>query len=652
MLPRNLKREHPGASVAAESPKVQVNKEDFPRPGSCYEPLKEGQFRILKLAPGPPKDDTDDIISCSFAIASMNAPQSMKYEAISYLWGAPNQKSEKIHLVDAQGKEHPIYIRSHLYQALKNLRHPEQERLFWVDALCVNHNSANQAEKNMQAAMKRYVFRNATNLCFWLGEDENSKKALKFIPRIMDLTAIERLASDEKSYDDWVAFVALLRNPVFGRLWLVQEVAVAQNITLHCGQPAIYYGDLVDAVAMFKCYRHKIAVVFRRNGKNPKELSDRQVTMAERFIEVSVNALRVITTSNGQQKTLRLLSLEALVSYLHELNASNDLDRIYSVLAIANDGPKLDDTTLMPVPLAPGEEAPLIPPLDYDAESAAVYRAFVIQSIKNSHSLDIICRYWARPVKKGPLPTWVRPKQLLQKPIETVVSERTEADSLVGLPDHNNYHASRGTLAQIDSKISASTLILRVKGFKLDTIDTLRPRASEGIILYEWLKDGGFMKSSRHQPTVPDALWRTLVADRGPMGTMPPSWYARAFDYCLLHSNNGDINTNRLLHECQADSSLVVDFLQRVQSIIWNRRFLVSKDNKWIGLAPTAAEQNDVLVILHGCSVPVALRPVEEDGKVAGWLLVGECYVHGMMDGEAMGFKDVHEIVEEQFEIR
>jgi hypothetical protein len=649
VLPKNLKRDHPGASVAAEAPKEQVkNKEDY-RPASCYEHLTEGQFRILKLAPGPPQDDADDIISCSFAIATMDPNQSMKYEAISYLWGVPNQKSEKIHLVDAQGKEHPIYIRSNLYQALKNLRHPKKERLFWVDALCVNHSSGNLPEKKMQAAMKRYVFRNATNLCFWLGEDESAKKALKFIPKIMDLTAIERLVSDKNSYDDWAAFVALLRNPVFSRLMIVQEVAVAQNITLHCGQPAIYYGDLVDAVAMFKCYRNKIAVLFRKNGRNPKELSDRQVTMAERFIEVSVNALRVITTSNGEQKTIRLLSLEALVSYLHELNATDGLDRIYSVLAIANDGPKLHDTTQIPVA---GQEAGLIPLFDYDAEVAAVYRAFVIQSIQKSRSLDIICRYWARPVKNETLPTWVRPTQLHQKAIETAVSERTEADSLVGLPDHNNYHASRGTLAQIDAPISASTLTLTVTGFRLDIIATLAPRASEGIILYEWLSLGGCKKNSRHQITVPDAFWRTLVADRGPMGTMPPSWYSRAFDYCLLHSNMGDINTNRLLQDCEADSSLVVGFLQRVQSIIWNRKFLVSETYKWIGLAPTAAEEKDVLVILHGCSVPVVLRPVKEEGQVVGWLLVGECYVHGMMDGEAMGFREVHKIVEEQFEIR
>jgi hypothetical protein len=651
VLPKSLKREHPGAFVAAEAPKEQVkNKEDF-RPASCYEHLKEGQFRILKLAPGPPQEDTDDIISCSFAIATMDPDQPMKYEAISYLWGVPNQKPEKIHLVDSQGKEHPIYIRSHLYQALKNLRHPKKERLFWVDALCINHSSGNQAEKNSQAGMKRYIFHTAQNLCFWLGEDDSSKKALKFIPRIMDLTAIERLASDEKTYDDWAAFVALLRNPVFSRLWLLQEVAVAQNITLHCGQPAIYYGDLVDAVAMFKCYRHKIAGLFRKNGKNPKELSDRQVTMAERFIEVSVNALRIIRTADGELKTHRRLSLEALVSYLTDLSASNPLDRIYSMLAIAKDGPKLDERTLMSIP-NDGHGAIHI---DYSANVVDVYQDFVIRAIESSDSLDIICRLWANPMNED-LPTWMQPLQRNPLPqLDSLLSERTEPDSLVGLPDYNNYHASRGTKATARLKSQSSfandrSKILSVRGIRVDTIAKLGPRASEGIILYEWLQLGGCTRNSRHQITVPEAFWRTLVADRGPMGTMPPSWYARAFDYCLLHSNYGDINTNRLLHNCEADSSLVVDFLQRVQSIIWNRKFLVSEKNRWIGLVPMATLETDFICILYGCSVPVILRQVKTDEGITYFQLVGECYVHGIMDGEIIDAADKY--AEEEFDLR
>jgi hypothetical protein len=85
----------------------------------------------------------------------------------------------------------------------------------------------------------------------------------------------------------------------------------------------------------------------------------------------------------------------------------------------------------------------------------------------------------------------------------------------------------------------------------------------------------------------------------------------------------------------------VVDFLQRVQSVVWNRKFLVSKKYEWIGLAPMAAQVGDILVVLNGCSVPVVFRP-GIDGR---FQFVGECYIHGMMDGEAvenLGFFEEH----------
>jgi hypothetical protein len=131
-----------------------------------------------------------------------------------------------------------------------------------------------------------------------------------------------------------------------------------------------------------------------------------------------------------------------------------------------------------------------------------------------------------------------------------------------------------------------------------------------------------------------------LVADCGPNGANAPSWYCRAFIYCLQHlTPTRDINTNKLIAETEAESSLVLNFLLRVQSVIWNRKFLVSKRNRWIGLAPMAAHAEDIICVLHGCSVPVVLRPLRmnvlPDSSVR-YLFVGECYIHGMMDGEAV----------------
>jgi hypothetical protein len=621
---KGIKREHPGSPRPVPDPPPARREEP---PASAYLPLGEREFRILVLAPGR-KEDKE--VRCSFLTASMSEPP--QYEAVSYLWGGNNEAQQTmvdIKLLDSHGKSYSIFTKSNLYNALRSLRHPKDVRKFWVDALCINR--SNDVEKNQQIAMKRFIFRNATNLCFWLGEDANSKAALNFVPRILDLTGIDQLVKDDTSIEGWVAFVALLKNTVFSRLWLVQEVAVAQNVTLHCGQPAIHYGDLVDAVAMFVSFRDDISQLFRLNNRNHKDLADRKMRMAERFIDLSTNALRV--TPSGIQ---RLLSLESLVSQLGDFNASDPRDRIFSVLAIAKDGPKLEGETLMEAsPLATRREGVLR--IDYGRETLDVYQDFVVHAIKRSRSLDLICRHWASSVseKEANLPTWVRPLQSsLQAPFDSNIAGRTAADSLVGLPDHNYYNASRGKAADFhfEAQPFRSSKSLFAKGLRVDTISKLGPRASEGIILYEWLELGGCVGVGEN---VPDIFWRTLVADRGPDGSNAPSWYTRAFLYCLHQYPTGDINTNRLIHECERESSLVVDFLQRVQSVIWNRKFLVSQDKGWVGLAPMAAQAGDVICVLYGCSVPVVLRPQSEDGR-SFFQLVGECYVHGIMDGEAV----------------
>jgi len=50
----------------------------------------------------------------------------------------------------------------------------------------------------------------------------------------------------------------------------------------------------------------------------------------------------------------------------------------------------------------------------------------------------------------------------------------------------------------------------------------------------------------------------------------------------------------------------------------------------WTG--PGETRVGDMLCVLLGGKLPVVLRPVQ-DGQVA---FVGECYVHGIMWGEAM----------------
>ncbi|KAH9209089.1 hypothetical protein DL95DRAFT_245811, partial [Leptodontidium sp. 2 PMI_412] len=62
-------------------------------------------------------------------------------------------------------------------------------------------------------------------------------------------------------------------------------------------------------------------------------------------------------------------------------------------------------------------------------------------------------------------------------------------------------------------------------------------------------------------------------------------------------------------------------------------RFCVT-EKKYIGMAPKDALLGDVVCIVYGSNVPFVLRPSGIGGNTNRYRLVGECYIHGIMDGE------------------
>ncbi|PVH80545.1 hypothetical protein DL98DRAFT_515399 [Cadophora sp. DSE1049] len=76
-------------------------------------------------------------------------------------------------------------------------------------------------------------------------------------------------------------------------------------------------------------------------------------------------------------------------------------------------------------------------------------------------------------------------------------------------------------------------------------------------------------------------------------------------------------------------------------------RVLFQTGKGYIALGPVITQPGDIVCLFHGGNVPYVLRPT------AGYYqLVGECYVHGIMNGEAMQVWKESGAVEETFELR
>jgi hypothetical protein len=634
-----------------------------------YHPLESDEhIRALKVLQGEYGSPLDcELIS--FNLAESFRKKTVRYAALSYYWGTDEAHNEiQIRRFPKDSAEaDKFFVKSNLFAALQQFRRKDRPVTLWIDAICIDQK--NNAEKAHQISKMQEIYNTATNVCIWLGPaTPTSDIALLFIKEVLDLEGFDNLIKDELNLYKWFALAELMRNRWFTRRWVIQEVSMARNATVHCGSQVVHWTDFADAVTLFVSRLDQIQQLFPLSASlNASEtLTNIRVLGASALVNISNSLFR---KSPEGEILERLRTMETLVSTLLSFEATDPKDTVYAILSLAKDEP---DHKIEP---------------DYRKDLVEVCTDFIKSCVDSSSSLDIICRHWV-PIDHGVgtfyskdsrnMPSWI--PSILGSSFgapEDALNGRINGDSFVGDLGRQNYNATLGfppvsvTFGLFSRDPIFQTLhkkfdgTMRVKGFRLNTITELGPRAAEGFIFRECLEMGGLSRNQKETPLrVPDELWRTLVADRAPDGSNPPSWYHRAFLYCLAkRTTGGDINTGALI-KSEESPQMMVEFLKRVQSIIWNRKFFRSSSEPHLfGLTPAGAKEGDIVAILYGCSVPVVLRqhgvarpakrkrePVEPYIYVE---FIGECYVYGMMDGEARSIKERDRtILEEEFIIR
>ena len=63
----------------------------------------------------------------------------------------------------------------------------------------------------------------------------------------------------------------------------------------------------------------------------------------------------------------------------------------------------------------------------------------------------------------------------------------------------------------------------------------------------------------------------------------------------------------------------------------------------YLGLVCGDAKVEDQICVFHGGAVPFILRPADQSDSKKTWSLIGECYIHGIMYGEALSWSGIKE---------
>ena len=527
-----------------------------------YRSLQPGEIRLVIIRPGK----FDDKLQLDVRIAPLT--DKLRYKALSYEWGfgpamfeiilrdytiVPSTTLERVRLQFFRGVGTKFYVRQNLINALRHLRDREKPVVMWIDALCIHQ--ADKAEKADQIAQMASVYSGATNVDVWLGTaTQNTDNAMDFVSEVVNDEAVRHVSG---SRADWADLMNLMSSRWFSRRWVIQEVAVAKKVTVHCGLKKISWLDFSDAVTIFNDRKDVVAATEDNQTRPQPALAIGFNVLAAMGATMLIQAKSLAIERHIDDRIEMKLSLEKLVCNLTSFDAGDPRDIIYAVLPISRDSPK----ELRP---------------NYDHSLLQVYTEFVQYCIKSSKSLDILCRHWTpthttikqpdKSVFETTLPTWMsRLDRAAFGPPDQIFRGRRNANSLVSI-NARSYNTSRGCPnigvqfgnklmdPDADPKLLIETYdgTLMVNGIILGPIRDLTSRIIPGKLPHELLAMAGWTHSLQDTKPkleeVPDMLWRTLMADRDAQDKTSETFYRRACLRCLVNEDvNGDIDVQALM---------------------------------------------------------------------------------------------------------
>jgi hypothetical protein len=569
-----------------------------------YETLPSSRtIRLIKFLPSP---------NPTCQIVTVEVEKAPPYVALSYTWGSKDTPR----VILADGAE--IRITANLAEAIDAIRPFARERnmMFWADSICINQ--ADVPERNRQVRLMNTIYRSAEIVAIWLGPAEHESDLAfdkmkdwkaRFDQLKNDCGGSEELAATSISSDDPVFFGSrdseqrraldalreICHRPWWRRAWIVQEGTVASSIRtiLFCGSRRISWTYL--RAALHIVYHVSL---YQNSG------------MSVDFYDGM--ALRLDDFRSYREKGCNI-SLSRVLRLIRGYDCEDPRDKLYAALGMAMD---IDENDIIP---------------DYEKPASAVYRDIVdfYVSKQNDHSLDFLGDVWRsargtyfehQPVST--IPSWVPDWSFkgymfpFEKYLDPDAYGRGE----------NAYNATK--MSNGHCYIDDAHLCLQ---------ESVLDHITRVSTICEWnLASGGLKEERSWTPknadhpyftgeTLMEAFNHTIVADIGRRYYQTESEVlSRGFavDWDVIEQDRNDLTARQR----QKQSWMMID----IKKTTFGRR-LFETSRGFMGLGPPAAQVGDQVCLLLGGQVLYVLR----DRGYGHREFIGECYVHGMMDGQA-----------------
>ena len=633
-----------------------------------YETLfKENyEIRVLRFVPDTNPAGLGEP-AIQLALDHVSLDDNPKYLALSYTWG------ERKGLRDIIVNSRRLEVNENLFSALLVLQRICSTDQLWIDAICINqrNDDASKEEKSWQIGQMGRVFETAATVLVWLGSGtQDSDVAMQELENfgsdaikagissiISDVAKLKSMQERIKESLRWpadrtadegspealalqlyhshrfqrnetqVAIANLLDRDIWHRAWVFQEIALAKDGYILCGNKQLPIPCFDAAVAMINQCKEASTSVRR--------------SLEDCFPRLKFEMLNIRGLKVRRQRKLDLKPrLASLLFYQLNLNsrhfsiaARDPEDLIYSLLGIAGDTvPRKDENGNDIGPLVAIGVDKKKPPEEVFTEST---NAFL------KHCTWYKLEYCSFPKDMDTLPSWVPDYKRIAacgisvNPLSIWGLFRASANK--GQPSFQDA-ANPEALLRGGCRVDVISLVMEPP----DWIFSEAEQDYKAGARAQWLE--AIQRFAEHTSEHAHDVWRAVTADmqhnRNTTQTfrVDEKW-TKILEWMLsgaveltsveepwwgIPAEKHDVETSTHIRQAYG-------LLSYAEWVGYGRTLLRTKGGR-IGLGPTRTEIGDVVTIIFGTQVPIVLRPLAEER----FEFVGEAYFHGLMDGEYM----------------
>ncbi|KAF2804654.1 uncharacterized protein BDZ99DRAFT_575297 [Mytilinidion resinicola] len=579
----------------------------------------------------------------------MSLRTPVTYLALSYVWGDATQQIP----IRLEGENHcrdpnsrPVTIRKNLGAFLHFLRcnydmilrhiGKGMELRLWADAICINQEDLD--ERTSQVRMMKNIFESAEHVLAWLGPDDADIE-----PGVLKMLEVHKIRPGARVWDaadmsseltqffrhelntdfagGWKSLRAFYDLEHWARIWVHQECCLDVPTTFICATHLLPREMLLD---LYHILEEADAL-----GVAPNILPSNTSLLS---IFNAIEERHIFARDSPEYSLVRTAFTK------QHCAATDPRDKVYAIVGLAND---CENSAFLQI--------------DYNRPVAEVYRDVVLHDFYTNMSFGWLA--FAGPPESSnlSLPSWVpdwsyRHSGNLPFPM---VKSLEEDD---GAPKDLSYRASSN----------------------MDTVDAPKrwpPRGSEFKKQFLRLRAHCVGRLVEQRPLPVAEAGRCALDElpyRNGSGAYTPS--SESFCEAFLRTITADVLIeNGYLEEHLSHLEPGADLVGIVQSAspteserrrrdayeslysATYKRSLVFTDTGYMGLAPEYAQTEDTIWMFLGAPVFYVLR--ETGTRTNPWeepeyTFIGEAYIHGLMDGEALAVVEVDRAQLQQIVVR